>query len=254
MIRIERPLEPPEILQTRGERKTRENCEVYDRRPENFRDGSEKFEFDNGIYGHRSVKDALLRAQHEKCCYCESRFGATSYGAVEHFRPKGSVQQRHNRSMRYPGYYWLAYTWTNLFVSCDRCNTTHKRSRFPLADESSRAQSHHDDVDAEQPLFVDPAQEDPRQHIRFRGAAVVSITARGKETIEGMGLRRPALEEARREKLDNLRVFRYIVEISELEGSIEAGLVECARKRLQEALEPSAEYSAMARDLLLDAD
>ena len=253
MIRIERPPEPPTILQESGKRETNKNCKIYDCHPENFRDGSAKFEFDKDIYGHISVKNALSCAQHGKCCYCESRFGGTSYGAVEHFRPKGSVQQCRKQSMEYPGYYWLAYAWTNLLVSCEKCNTTHKRSQFPLADESARARNHHDDVDAEQPLFIDPAQEDPRQHIRFRGAAVFSITVRGKETIEGVGLRRHALVEARREKLDNLRVFRDMVEISELGGSVEADLVERARERLKKALEPNAEYSAMAQDLL-DAD
>ena len=253
MIRIERPPDPPAILQTAGNRETSEICKIYDCHPEKFRDGSKRFEFNNGIFGHTSVKNALLRAQHGKCCFCESRFGATSYGEVEHFRPKGSVQQRRKQQTEYPGYFWLAYTWTNLLVICNRCNTTHKRSLFPLVDDSARARSHHDDVDAEQPLFINPVQEDPRQHIRFRGAAVVSITERGKETIEGLGLRRDALEEARRETLDYLRDFRDIVKISELGGNVEAELVERARKRLKEALEPNAEYSSMARDVL-DAD
>jgi hypothetical protein len=42
--------------------------------PEAHRD----FEFDGGIYGHRSVKDALREAQHGKCAFCESKIAHIS--------------------------------------------------------------------------------------------------------------------------------------------------------------------------------
>ena len=245
MIRIERPPESPEVLQTKGRRKTNENCSRYDIHVNDYRDGSRKFEFDSAVYGHNSVKSALLQAQFGKCCYCESRFGATSYGAVEHFRPKGAVQQEPDQGREYPGYYWLAYAWDNLLVSCEKCNTTHKRNLFPLGDDSARARSHHDDLNAECPLFVDPATEDPRRHIRFRGAAVVSATRRGQATIEGMGLRRSDLEEARMERLHKLRL---LCEIVKLEGMASKDLVESARRELEEAILPHTKYSAMAHD------
>ena len=247
MIRIERPPEPPEILQTRGRRKTNENCNRYDVHANDYRNGSRKFAFDDAVYGHESVKSVLLQAQFGKCCYCESRFGATSYGAVEHFRPKGAVRQDPDQGREYPGYYWLAYAWDNLLVSCEKCNTTHKRDLFPLGDDTARARSHHDDLDAEYPLFVDPAAEDPRPHIRFRGAAVIAATRRGQATIEGMGLRRSELEEARMERLDLLRCFRQIVE---LEGRVAMEEVESARRKLDEAIGPRAEYCAMAQESL----
>ena len=247
MIRIERPPEPPKILKINGRRKTKRNCDRYDRYANDYRDGSRKFEFDSAVYGHKSVKEALLRAQFEKCCYCESRFRATSYGAVEHFRPKGAVQQDPHQGRGYPGYYWLAYDWDNLLVSCDKCNTTHKRDLFPLADDTARARSHHDDVNGERPLFVDPAREDPRPHIRFRGAAVVSVTQWGRATIKGTGLRRSNLEEARMERLDHLELLCRIVE---LEGRVPIEQVEGARGELAEAILPSAKYSAMAQDFL----
>ena len=250
MIRIERPAEPPEILRTSGRRKTNENCNRYDGHANDYRDGSRKFKFDGTVYGHRSIKSALLQAQSGKCCYCESRFRATSYGAVEHFRPKGAVRQCSRQGREYPGYYWLAYAWDNLLVSCDMCNTTHKRDLFPLADETARARNHHDDLNTERPLFVDPATEDPRPHIRFRGAAIVGATRRGQATIEGTGLRRSDLEEARMERLDHLGLLCQIVE---LEGVAPMEQVESARRKLEEAILPCAKFSAMARDFL-DAD
>ena len=245
MIRIERPRESPSILQTAGERKTTENCESYDCHPNDYRDRSRKFDFDSDIYGHRTVKQALLEAQYEKCCYCESKFRATSYGAVEHFRPKGAVQRGGNQEMEYPGYYWLAYRWNNLLVSCDVCNTTHKRNLFPLEDDTERARTHRDDLEEERPLFIDPASEDPRQHICFRRAEVVYLTERGRVTIEGFGLGRSGLEEARRERLAHLEALRWIVE---LEGAATIDEVEGARRQLEEAILPDAKFSAMARD------
>lgn len=116
-----------------------------------------------------------------------------------------------------------------------------------LVDDTQRARSHHDDVSGEQPLFVDPGREDPRQHIRFRGAAVVGVTERGRATIEGMGLRRSPLEDDRRRALADLEIFRSIVEA---EAKVERELVERARKRMDGAVLPSSKYSSMARDFL----
>lgn len=247
MIRIERPLEAPDVLQTTGVQNTRENCESYDRYRNDYHDKSRKFDFDSDVYGHDSVKNALLNAQYAKCCYCESRFRATSYGAVEHFRPKGAVKQFRDQRMEYPGYFWLAYSWTNLLVSCEMCNTTYKGNLFPLENYAERARSHHYNVNVERPLFVDPSGEDPRQHIRFRRSEVTYVTERGRATIEGLGLGRSDLEEARRERLAHLESLRWI---AQLENGAVIDEVEGAREQLEEAVLPSAKFSAMARDFL----
>ena len=122
MIRIVRPDQAPDVLLGAGEEETRLNCESYDSNAKAYRSGSEKFAFKRSIYAHRTVKDALLQAQYGKCCYCESKFRATSPGAVEHFRPKGAAKQESGSPTQYPGYYWLAYSWGNLLVSCETCN------------------------------------------------------------------------------------------------------------------------------------
>lgn len=48
--------------------------------------------FDSNIYGDSSVKQLLITDQHEKCCFCESKFLDNSYGDVEHFRPKAASE------------------------------------------------------------------------------------------------------------------------------------------------------------------
>ena len=253
MIRIERPTQPPRILETKGTRKSREHCEAYDRDRDGYRQGSKTFDFGKSVYGHVSVRRALSGAQHDKCCYCESRLDVTSRKEVEHFRPKGAVQQEPGQQMVYPGYYWLVYSWSNLLMSCNVCNSTHKRTLFPLENHPARARCHHDNLDGERPLFIDPASEDPRRHIRFRGPAVVAATKKGQTTIQGLGLRRSPLEEARRERVARLRDLRLIVGLEGVEGIgdlVGTERIQSARRELEEAVLPSATYSAMAMDFL----
>lgn len=254
MIRIRKPVKAPKILTVEGSEQTQKDNAAYDLQPSDYYSGSKKFEFKSHIYNAKSVKNALLKAQYKKCCYCESKFFSASYGAVEHFRPKGAVKQKQGQSQKYPGYYWLAYDWDNLLVSCERCNSSHKGNLFPLNVQTKRARSHHDGIKSEHPLFLNPAREDPRRHIRFRGEAARSITKRGRETILGMGLRRPDLEEARLERLAYLKRLRNLAELgnSLADQKMRALAVE-AQQFLKSAARPEAEYSAMARDFL-DSD
>ena len=254
MIRVHKPLKAPKILTTEGAEQTNKDRAAYDLRSDDYRSGSKKFEFKERIYSAKCVKNVLLKAQHKKCCYCESKFSSTSYGAVEHFRPKRGVKQKKNQTLQYPGYYWLAYDWDNLLVSCERCNSSHKGNLFPLAVQKRRARSHHDDVTEERSLFIDPAREDPQRHIRFRGEVARPVTKRGQETIQGMGLGRDDLEEARREKLGVLKALHSLVELRKDSAELEdQNVVEKACKLLADACLPEAEYSAMARDFL-DSD
>lgn len=251
MIRIEKPTEPPSRLQGVGAEKARRDRESYDRHVSDYRLGKRKFDFKDGIYGHNSVRNSLSQAQHEKCCYCESRLGGTSPECVEHFRPKGRVSSVSGQGVKYPGYYWLAYSWNNLFLSCVECNSS-KRDLFPLQHQTTRAESHHDNIEMEQPLFVDPGQDDPRLHIQFYGSAVAPLSDRGLSTIESMKLQRSNLEELRGDKLNLIKKSRLIIELaSKLEpGELDPGEIEEARRFLGRSITPEETYSAMARDFI----
>ncbi len=78
--------------------------------------GAIQFQFKKSIYANKVVKDALVVAQHSKCAFCESAFLHVAFGAVEHFRPKSGVKQRASDPLSRPGYFWLAYEWSNLLV------------------------------------------------------------------------------------------------------------------------------------------
>jgi len=251
MIRIVKPIQAPKILTTRGTAQIQQDCAAYDASPTDYRSGEKTFNIDTKIYGAESVKQALRRAQYHKCCYCEDKkFLATSYGAVEHYRPKGAVQQARGQKKEYPGYYWLAYDWNNLLFSCTTCNTK-KRDLFPIQDNNARARSHYDDLAMEQPLLVNPAIENPRDHIRFSEGDPEHRTEIGRVTIQVLCLRRQDLEEARKEWLAQLKFFRKLVEEQKdsTDPSIQA-LVREAREKLDAAIRPEAEHCSMAMDFL----
>ena len=103
-----------------------------------------RFENAQNKYRHSEVKGALGQMFHGKCAYCESKITVVTYGAIEHFFPKS----------QYPD---LTFEWTNLLLSCDRCNdANHKGTQFPLDTTGN-------------PLLIDPTDEaiDPREASRI---------------------------------------------------------------------------------------
>jgi len=248
LIQIDKSNESPEILAITGAARIRTCCEQYDAGPDAY--VLVGFEFDNAIYGDKTVKDALLEAQHEKCCYCEQKFRSVTYGAVEHYRPKTSVQQGVGMPREYPGYYWLAYDWSNLFVSCDVCNTTYKRGLFPLVNPVNRARNHHDLLELEEPLLANPS-ENPRAHIGFRNEAPVAHSEIGRVTIKTLGLRRSELDEERRQLLTQLRIYTDIIALAETDERPEWQAVAAeAQNFLDLSVRAESEFSSMAIDFL----
>src|SRR5438876_929518 len=115
MILVVKSPDSPAALAV-GATETVANCRLYDAAPCDYQSGRSTFKFKSSIYGSTTVKNALKRAQHRKCCYCEAEFEANYAGDVEHYRPKGTVGAGRFRIR--PGYYWLAYTWANLYYAC----------------------------------------------------------------------------------------------------------------------------------------
>ncbi|MDV6345714.1 hypothetical protein [Nitrosomonas sp. Is37] len=212
MIRIQLPQSIPKILQSTGTKENQNNCDLYNNDSASYDKGTKKFNFMSNIYGQSSVKDSLKNAQHKKCCYCESIFVDTSYGAVEHYRPKGAVIQDESQKKIYPGYYWLAYEWNNLLFICSRCNTN-KGAYFPLEDNSQRARNHTQSLTNESPLLLNPVVDNPSQHLDFHDDAIFGLTVKGKTTIKYLKLDRNELFESRKEVLD---IFKQLVNTAQL--------------------------------------
>lgn len=223
-----------------------------------YQAGERSFTFKSDYYGHDDVKERLRQLQHDKCAFCESSFAHVSYGDVEHFRPKAAWIQEEGDELERPGYYWLAYEWENLFLSCQLCNQRFKRNLFPLVDPSKRARTHHDDLKQEEPLLIDPARDDPDEHLYFDRERIRARTNKGATTIRVLGLDRPELNKMRRERYAELR--RDLTNISEVLTDIDHILnhgqdltwleskyeqLDELRRRLEEVERPEQEYAAM---------
>ena len=192
----------------------------------------------------------MKNAQHSKCCFCESIFDATYAGDVEHFRPKAYSRQDEHSPRNYPGYYWLAYNWKNLFYVCSRCNNK-KANYFPLANSATRARSPTDDVTLEQPLLLDPGgSEDPRDHIEFETSIAKSRTAEGVATIKLADLNRLNLETERIRILKHVETLKSVIVLAHNEpaGSPLALFGVRAQGVLAEMALASAPFSAMVQD------
>lgn len=145
-------------------------------------------------YGFRKYKEfdvcrALDSLFHGKCAYCETPYRAVDALDVEHFRPKGKVQE----SESHPGYWWLAAVWTNLLPSCPPCNQRRKHVQytsgmtpeeferelqrrptllmgkgqaFPLK-SSNWVANEGGDLTIEDPLLINPCERNPEQHLEW---------------------------------------------------------------------------------------
>lgn len=245
MIRIHRSPDVPVALRTDGAaRRSAHEAEV-DANRASFESGDAKLTFDQAVYGHDDVKAALIAMQHEKCAFCEAKPLHVSDGDVEHFRPKGAVRQADAEPMQRPGYYWLAYDWQNLLFSCERCNRRHKKNLFPLADPARRARSHRDATAGEAPIFIDPSAEDPERHISFREHVPIAVggSARGEQTIEALGLRRPALNADREHHLERVKHLHAVASNADVPEHLRAR----SRALLAKYTAVNAEYSLMSR-------
>ena len=251
MIKIDKDVEVPTVLIEQGKLLRRKMEAEYDKKPDAYQGSNpDTFQYKPSVYGAESVKEKLRQCQYNKCCYSEAKFVAEN-PHVEHFRPKGRVNKGETRELLYPGYYWLAYEWDNLYLSKEAINESHKRNFFPLADEAQRARNHHRDIVDERPLLIDPGKEDPREHIRFHSdePRPYQGSKRGEVTIRILNLRRPELAHARQRKISLLKSIVQALE-SLLDYGINDGNVTNLRNILLEAVLPESEFSSMAIDYL----
>lgn len=165
---------------------------------------------------------------HDKCAYCEGRTKAQNPLDVEHYRPKMAVTDDRRPLPDHDGYYWLAYEWFNLILSCRNCNSNHsssdkgKKVTHPgkfnefrvrgsrTVEPSADPDAWRDELRSEQPLLLNPydGDDDPAKHIAFDENGVPypkDGSERGRETIKVCHLYRIELVEARLAAQSNLR-------------------------------------------------
>lgn len=262
MIRIRRGPEPASLATARN-RQLSAAVKAYNQHGHGSKELSDKLVG----YKLRRVKQRLFLAQHKKCAWCEVRAQYSS-SPVEHYRPKNGAH-RHDRGepprIDHGHYWWLTWTWENLLFSCTRCNDQgHKANFFPLAPGSSplapprrpyrgRQGSKFFDTSGEQPLLLDPAVDDPLDHIVWKPLqrafarrdwkwSPSGLTARGTKTIKILLLAELAdLVE------DHLKIA-VLPSLEEVEGHLTAGRRRAATKRWQallaDTVAPSSPFAA----------
>jgi uncharacterized protein (TIGR02646 family) len=178
-------------------------------------------------YRQKEIKDALEMMFHGKCAYCESQVTTTGYGDIEHFCPK-----------RNPRCVNLTFEWSNLLLSCEKCNDAgHKGIQFPLDSNDN-------------PLLIDPTDDatDINKHLDFSwdsvdGARVQGRDARGKEVerIFDLNSDRSSRKELIKHRTKHVNQMLSLLTIAQQTGSLEALAL------LKAHCQPNAEYSAFAR-------
>jgi hypothetical protein len=216
---------------------------------------------------YKRPRERLLEVTHDKCAYCELPLAAGQRaGDVEHYRPKGSVRDRHGKlvkvrladgtEVRHPGYYWLAYDYRNLLPACGACNRratdrasgvlTGKADIFPTLDDHWATGP--EEVADEKPALLNPWVDDPTRHLTFDPATglVAGITERGEATVRLLGLNRDGLPEARRQAAEDIR--RIFADAAG--DTVRRQISGDDARRLDSVQDGSAAYSAICREEL----
>lgn len=218
-----------------GYQKTEELKTDYD-------NGIREFKFSSRIYGHKTVKSALKELQNHKCCFCEAKINHISHGDVEHFRPKAGYNTTIGGRLSKPGYYWLAYDFSNLFLACQICNQSYKKNYFPLKNESNRARSHRDNIRDEENLILHPESDNPEEHLTFEQEVIKPLNAseKGKETIKRTGLNRKLLQDDRMDLLNILKTLANVARGNSVESHE-------AKEHFKRLGLPTSKYSLMVK-------
>lgn len=185
-------------------------------------------------YAPDEWREALWRAQHDKCAVCE-RADIPRTSPIDHIRP-------------WKLYPWLCWSAENLAALCSDCNSA-KGERFPL--DGARLPLGAYDTTVERPLWVDPTRECPTAHVKYvyddtRGGepawVAVGLTDRGERTVQDFKLVEYHLEAWRKHIA---RVERDAQRLTALSG---IALVEAWDTMIRRRLtEPAAPYRGLTR-------
>lgn len=167
----------------------------------------ERLHFDPAML--RPVRGSLHKLFSYKCAYCESSTSLTGDGLIDNFRPKAGARGLDSRfSPRH--YWWLAYDWDNLLLSCEICSEKYKRDFFPVEDGAERAAvgTTGEELFREKALLIDPCRDQPEQHLLFQSDGTVeALSKKGKVTIEILGLNRTELVQRRQHAAQGFQIL-----------------------------------------------
>jgi hypothetical protein len=165
------------------------------------------------------IKHIFMTLQHNKCAYCERQLAVGEFAPVEHdvehFRPKGAVEEwppadpdgtGRWRGLAYgfptggsseDGYYLLAYSLRNYATACKPCNSPLKSNYFPIAGPRNHSAEEPAELEPELPFLMYPIgdlDDDPESLMGFEALVPLPLAVSGEAkrrahvTIDFFGL------------------------------------------------------------------
>lgn len=152
------------------------------------------------------IRSVMSEVSEGTCHACEQPVQASG-GELEFFRPRQMAGNARKDRGSPDHYWWLSYDWENLQLLCPMCNRC-KASLFPIAGERAPIGAHYEQLLDEQPLLLNPFDDDPKDHIATgEDGFLIALTERGQVTIEVYQLNRADLHEQRRTLFKRLRAL-----------------------------------------------
>lgn len=257
MIFIQRPKTIPAVFNTAQMKRARKEIADFYQLPEQDR-GQQKLPYVQlGSTTLKQLRRELDKLFNKKCAYCESEVGVISYGDFDHFRPRTSARGL-NSEFSTQHYGWLAYTWTNMYLSCQVCNK-HKLNWFPVKGQRvSPLTPYLQAIRQEQALLIDPCQDNPAEHLSFLPTGEVNgLSEKGRTTVELLNLNRSALVSVRKAVFAHLIQYLALLKLSmKPEGGSQISVQQNLFKNITEALEnlslaqPRGPYIAGQREII----
>jgi uncharacterized protein (TIGR02646 family) len=231
----------PAALGSKAAAAAYEHARAFFERPAKER-GQETFSFDDAVLADPGVRSALVSTCAGKCAYCETPLAEEAMLA-DRFRPASGALAL-DGTLSPDHYWWLAYTWENLYPSCAECRSF-KGARFPVRMERAAPGTTGEALRDERPLLLEPRRDDPEQHLVYaEDGSVASTTEEGRATIEILGLNRAQLIASRRDALAQVRAEW---EATSAQMASKTGLDPLAFDRL---FDRSLPFSALRRQFL----
>jgi uncharacterized protein (TIGR02646 family) len=133
----------------------------------------------------KNVREFFRHEFNDKCGYCESPVGPTSFGGLDLFRPRSRYGIE------------AELDWNNYVYSCTVCNRN-KGNAFPLMGENQQGEISYELALQQPPLLLNPRFDEPSEHFAYQtDGKMIGLTERGRATIERLDLNRDALRYAR---------------------------------------------------------
>lgn len=205
----------------------------------------------------RDLRDFLSNISYGKCWYSETK-DVFQYYHVDHFRPKNRVDDRvdFTQPVHYsPGYWWLAFDYTNYRLAGAVGNTT-KRDKFAVI--RNKANSPDDPIEDELAYLLDPISEYDVELLTFdESGAILPVDPdlnsidhkRAKYTIEVLKLESHyPLKEARKELWEYCNRLLHDIAVLKVQqkhnpSASRRARIEEKMNRLRELRDPSKEFT-----------